>query len=556
MLLGGSLLAGCAHHDTYPPIVALVGDSTVTVEKGWGGAFANAAGGRATVLNFAASGRSTRSYLAEGRLQAVLDSRADYALIQFGHNGQPGKGPERETDPATSYRDFLREFIHQLRAAGTEPIIVSSVTRRRFDAEGRIATTLGPWADAARSVAAAERVAFLDLHAASIALHERIGQERSMAFDMQAGDQTHFNAAGAYAIAGLVFAELRRNGHALASLAPRGAVVGSATDNAWPDDPQLPVVGSVAAALGLAPEAAHRDFSIYLRNGLYREKLYVDRPRVRLLGQSQSGTVISYDDSGDSTDRLGRPRGTYGSFTMQVSAPDFTATDLRIENSFDYAGNARLPDDHPDKVRNPQGVALMLTGGSDRAAFRNVTLDGNQDTLFVDAGRSYFHRATIIGHVDFIFGAGRAVFDQSTIAARYRANKNPMGYVTAPSTLASEPYGLLFVNSRFVRHEPAVPHGSVRLGRPWHPGADPRVNGTAVFLDCFMDDHIDADGYAQISSTNAAGERIWFDIGPESRFFESGSHGPGAHAGPRRPQLDPDARDRYTIANVLGDWTP
>ncbi|MCB1235660.1 MAG: hypothetical protein KDM91_11360, partial [Verrucomicrobiae bacterium] len=145
-------------------VIALVGDSTVTDSAGWGLAFAGKFRSNVRVLNFAAGGRSAKSWLAEGRLPAVLEAKPDYVFIQFGHNGQPGKGPERETDPATTYRDYLRQYVKEFRAIGAEPILVSSVTRRDFIADGTIRTQptaddsygegvtrpLLPWAEAAK----------------------------------------------------------------------------------------------------------------------------------------------------------------------------------------------------------------------------------------------------------------------------------------------------------------------------------------------------------------------------------------------------------------------
>ena len=127
--------------------------------------------------------------------------------------------------------------------------------------------------------------------------------------------------------------------------------------------------------------------------------------------------------------------------------------------------------------------------------------------------------------------------------------------MTAPSTRSVYPYGFLFVDSRFLT-EPGVPDGSVALGRPWHPGNDSSVNGSAVFVRSFMDSHVAEDGYAPISGRSHSGERIWYDLEPVSRFFEYGSYGPGVHAGPRRPQLTPEAAAWYTPRHVLRGWMP
>lgn len=209
-------LAGCAGApQAQRPVVALIGDSTVTDEKGWGGAFADLLDGRAEVYNFAVGGRSAKSYTDENRLPAALAIEPDYVFIQFGHNGQPGKGPYRETDPEGSYREYLRDFVAAIRAAGAEPVIVSSLTRRHFDDAGRIDSTLGPWADGARAVADELAVPFVDLHAASIALHDRLGEQASAAFDYEPGDRTHLNEYGAREIAGLVLDLLAEIDHPL-----------------------------------------------------------------------------------------------------------------------------------------------------------------------------------------------------------------------------------------------------------------------------------------------------------------------------------------------------
>lgn len=207
------------------PVIALVGDSTVTVEKGWGGAFAELLDGRADVRNFAVGGRSAKSYTDENRLPDALAVRPDYVFIQFGHNGQPGKGAYRETDPEGSYRDYLRRFVAEIRAAGAEPVIVSSLTRRNFDEDGRIESTLGPWAEGARAVATELDVPFIDLHTASIELHNQLGEARSADFDHGPGDRTHLSESGARAIARLIFDALDDIDHPLAALRPAPAEI-------------------------------------------------------------------------------------------------------------------------------------------------------------------------------------------------------------------------------------------------------------------------------------------------------------------------------------------
>jgi lysophospholipase L1-like esterase len=195
--------------------IVLVGDSTVTDGSGWGLGFKQFINDQAECLNRAANGRSSRSYIDEGRWREALALKGDYYLIQFGHNDQPGKGPERETDPATTYRQFMSRYVDEARAIGATPILITSLTRRNFDpsGNGKIASTLGPWVDAVKQVAAEKKVPLIDLHTHSIAWCESQGQERCSAFNVLDAkgviDRTHLDAAGSFAFGKLVVEDLR-----------------------------------------------------------------------------------------------------------------------------------------------------------------------------------------------------------------------------------------------------------------------------------------------------------------------------------------------------------
>jgi len=198
---------------------------------------------------------------------------------------------------------------------------------------------------------------------------------------------------------------------------------------------------------------------------------------------------------------------------------------------------------------------VMTDSASDRASFVDVRITGHQDTLFPNAGRSYFYRCEVTGSVDFIFGAGQVVFDDCDIVSRDRGSRTNNGYITAPSTPLSQPFGFVFVRSRLKKERPEMAPASVALGRPWHPFGDPNAIGSAVFIDTWMDDHIGEKGWDRMSSTDSSGTRVWYE--PESaRFFEHGSTGPGAVASPRRRALTAEEARRYTPANVLDGWVP
>lgn len=201
--------------------VALVGDSTVADKSGWGPAFQKLAGPGVVCTNFALGGRSSKSFRAEGHWAKVLAAKPDYVLIQFGHNDMPGKGPARETDPDTAYRENLIRYVDEARGMGARPIIVTSLTRRVFKG-AKIAGELAPWAGAARKVGADKQVPVVDLFARSVAFHEKLGPQASDEFNppSQDGktDRTHLEPRGAAIIAALVADELHKVEPELAKL--------------------------------------------------------------------------------------------------------------------------------------------------------------------------------------------------------------------------------------------------------------------------------------------------------------------------------------------------
>ncbi len=210
--------------------VLLVGDSTVTEKEGWGTGFCRQLAGSVECINLAKGGRSSRSYINEGWWEKALAEKANYILIQFGHNDMPGKGPERETEPATTYTQFMTRYVTEARAIGAKPILLTSLTRRRFK-EGRIDSDLVAYADAVKKLAAQLQVPLIDLHRLSIALIDSMGQKRSddlgkLKPDGKGGevmDYTHLGEKGSEVIGKLVAEELRRvvpelTGHFVSSL--------------------------------------------------------------------------------------------------------------------------------------------------------------------------------------------------------------------------------------------------------------------------------------------------------------------------------------------------
>jgi len=322
---------------------------------------------------------------------------------------------------------------------------------------------------------------------------------------------------------------------------------------------------TLAAALTAAPDGASEPYLIYLPEGRYNEKVLVSKPHVHLIGAGRDKTVITYGDyAGKPAADSGESMGTFATATLTVEAKDFRAENLTIENSFDFLAADALPKDHTDRINGMQAVALETGLNSDRSAFRNVRLLGYQDTLFVQAGRSYFVDSVIEGNVDFIFGAGQALFENSDIVTRPRGTERAnVGYVTAPSTDIANEFGLVFLNCRLLKAE-GVPANSSPLGRPWHPTttfpdgryADPDAIGAAVFINSYMDDHITTDGWASMRGTSRDGTKSTVFTPEDSRFFEFRNDGPGAAANTARRQLSEAEARGYTRDRILGGWAP
>jgi lysophospholipase L1-like esterase len=136
--------------------------------------------------------------------------------MQFGHNDQKPNAVSLD-----DYKKLLSDYIVQTRAKGATPVLVTSMNRRTFDAEGKITNSLGGYPDAMRQVAADQRVALIDLNAMSKTLFEAMGPEESIkafmhypanAFPNQTeaiSDNTHFNKYGAYELARCVVHGIR-----------------------------------------------------------------------------------------------------------------------------------------------------------------------------------------------------------------------------------------------------------------------------------------------------------------------------------------------------------
>ena len=209
--------------------VYLVGDSTMSIkqiskypEAGWGMPFANFFDESVTVDNRAQNGRSTKSFMAEGRWKSVTDSlkAGDYVFIQFGHNDEVKTKKTYTTEE--EFKNNLARYVSESQKAGALPVLITPVARRNFDAEGQVLPTHQVYSEIVRTLSREMKVPLIDLDKESMALLQKMGVENSKLLfnklepgqnpNYPAGvdDNTHFNEYGARRMAELVLSELKK----------------------------------------------------------------------------------------------------------------------------------------------------------------------------------------------------------------------------------------------------------------------------------------------------------------------------------------------------------
>ncbi len=172
------------------------------------------------VISLAKNGRSTKSFLDEGRFAPVQEHirAGDFLLIQFGHNDEKSD-PARHTDPDTTFRDNLRLFIRTAKAAGALPVLITPIARRLFDESGSfLPGSHGAYPEAIRQVGREEQVPVADLTAMTEAWLPEVGDEPSKPYYMWPKDNTHLKPEGAVKMAGFLAEALMAMGAPYADL--------------------------------------------------------------------------------------------------------------------------------------------------------------------------------------------------------------------------------------------------------------------------------------------------------------------------------------------------
>ena len=199
--------------------VDLIGDSTQTDNAGYGRGFCANFTAKVDCLNVAKGGASTKTYREQGLWERALATKPDYMVIQFGHNDAEKVDGVAELDRQVSmavYEANLRRYITEARAAGIHPVLCTPLTRRYFEADGKIHSDLLAHAATMTKVAAEMKVPLIDLQGESIAYLDTIGEAEGNKLAItkkdDAGktifDKTHLDWAGSYVFGRMVAVDL------------------------------------------------------------------------------------------------------------------------------------------------------------------------------------------------------------------------------------------------------------------------------------------------------------------------------------------------------------
>ncbi len=291
--------------------------------------------------------------------------------------------------------------------------------------------------------------------------------------------------------------------------------------------------------------------TIFIRNGIYNEKIWMRKNKIKLVGESCDKTIIRYNDGAKKLRPDGTEYRTFNTATALFAGCDITVCNLTIEN---YAGIGKVA-----------GQAVAAYVASDRTAFYNCRFLGYQDTIFTgdvldepmkqlmlpdffkdssvqihfEVTRNYFESCYICGDVDFIFGSNVAYFENCQIHSLKLASESG-SFITAASTPCGQEFGYVFHNCKLTSDD--VPQ-NVYLGRPW------RAFAKTAFVSCELGEHIKPEGFHNWNKPNAE---------VTTSYVEFNNFGVGAENSKRasfsKQLTNVGLHEYFSKENVLGDW--
>ncbi len=198
--------------------IVLVGDSTVssvtgwentnTLDSyGWGQVLGKHLNSRIKLVNRAKPGASAKSYITSGYWKSTKDINAEFILIQFGHNDQPGNG-DRSTNPTIEFKMYLSKYISDSISRNIIPVLITPVVRRNYR-NSRIVNSLRVYAKSIRELGKAHNLTVIDLNKQSEKMFNLVGKNGARKYANNSRDRTHFSYYGANEMAKIVLTEIK-----------------------------------------------------------------------------------------------------------------------------------------------------------------------------------------------------------------------------------------------------------------------------------------------------------------------------------------------------------
>jgi len=279
---------------------------------------------------------------------------------------------------------------------------------------------------------------------------------------------------------------------------------------------------------------------IFIKQGVYKEKIVIDKPNVFFEGENKDNVIITYSDAAFAPDETGNPMGTFKTATFHImpSAYNFKAKNITFRND--------------SGMGDIVGQAVAVYADCDKAVFENCNFFARQDTLLTAPmhediaknpdilNRQYFKNCYIEGDVDFIFGGAVVVFENCEIFSCDR-NRDINGYITAACTSPKMKFGFVFINCILKSN---AAKNTVYLGRPW------RENAKTVFINCTLGEHIKDECWS-----------VWGDTDRHKTCYyaQYNSSGPGYNESKVinwSNILKYDDVKSYTLENIFDGWNP
>ncbi|KAG0488093.1 hypothetical protein HPP92_006904 [Vanilla planifolia] len=289
---------------------------------------------------------------------------------------------------------------------------------------------------------------------------------------------------------------------------------------------------TINAALAIAPKKSPKPFVVYVKSGIYKEKVIIFRNMTNIVFVGDGATTTKITGSLNFIDGVG----TFKTATFVAMGEGFIARDIGFENS---AGPAKH-----------QAVALLVQ--SDRSVFYRCRMDAYQDTLYVHTLRQYYRECTISGTIDFIFGDAKAILQNCEILVR-KPLANQQNIVTAQGRKSRQSATAIILHNCTITADPEFPaelhaKNPTYLGRPW------KEYSRTFIIQSYLDSLVHSDGWLP-----------WFgDFGLSTCFYaEVDNRGPGADKSRRVTwkgvkSVSYEHAQEFTVEHFLwgNDWLP